>query len=160
MLKLALKIAELLLGTKISDENPRADMYLPARTLAMSVVFMLAGIGIGVYAAIALSIKAAVIAAIGIVLGIGAFLCWRNQKIVMVSESWFEYTTFLGKTTTYRFDEITAYRLNRDSTTLFVGKNKIHIEANAIMTKRFSDRLEAVFIIYAEDGDESIGADT
>lgn len=144
MLKFALKLIELLLGTKISDKNPRADMYLPARTLAMSAVFMIAGIGVGVYAAMTLSIKAAVIAALGIILGVCAFLCWRNQKIVMVSESWFEYTTFLGKTTTYRFEEITAYRRNRDSTTLFVGKNKIHIEANAIMTKRLSDRLDAL----------------
>ncbi len=105
MLKLALKLAEFLLGTKISDENPRADMYLPARTLAMSAVFMIVGIGVGVYAVMTLSIKAAIIAAIGIILGIGAFLCWHNQKIVMVSENWFEYTTLLGKTTSYRFDD-------------------------------------------------------
>jgi hypothetical protein len=116
---------------------------------------MLVGIGVGVYAALTLSIKAALIAAIGIILGIGAFLCWRNQKIEMISENYFEYTTFLGKTTTYRFDEITAYRVNRDSTTIFVGKNKIHIEANAIMTKRFSDRLESILCPSLKDIDES-----
>ena len=60
----------------------------------------------------------------------------------MLSDEEFQYSTFLGNKKIYRFDQITALRKNRDSLTLFLGKNKVHIESSAVM----SDRLKALII--------------
>lgn len=82
-------------------------------------------------------------------LGVAAFLCWRNQTIKMLSDDYFEYTTFLGKKTVYRFSDIKWIRKNNDSMTLFVADRKVHIEASAKMIARLIDRinrqLEAIY---------------
>lgn len=59
----------------------------------------------------------------------------------MISDEEFEYTTFLGKTHRYAFRDITALRKNQDSLTLFVGKNKVHIESMAVLSERLVDRI-------------------
>lgn len=62
-LKLIVKLGELILGKAYSEDEPRADMYLPIRLLSFALVLFVGGIAVGVYAVIALSIAAAVAAA-------------------------------------------------------------------------------------------------
>ena len=138
-MKLLVRIITQLLGMRDTGDEPRADMYMPDRMLAMAIVFFLMGIGAAVAAFVTAAPVAIVFAVIGIPAGIGAILCWKNQKINMITSGTFEYTTFLGNTKTYRFADITGLRRNKDSLTLFVGKDKVHIESMAVL----SDRLVA-----------------
>lgn len=139
-MKLLVRIVTQILGMRDTGDEPRADMYLPDRMLAIAIVFVLAGIGCAVMSFAGpnpLWMIAGAVLLIG--LGIGAVLCWKNQTINMITSGTFEYTTFLGNTRTYRFADITGLRRNNDSLTLFVGKEKIHIESMAVL----SDRLVA-----------------
>lgn len=140
-LKILVKLVERFLGATYSEDQPRADMYLPERLLAMSLVFLAGGT---VFAVLFLVNKTPwmLLAAIGgLIFGVVAMLCWKNQSIRLISNEEFEYTTFLGKTYRYAFKDITGLRKNQDSLTLFVGKNKVHIESMAIITERLAERI-------------------
>lgn len=140
-LRLMVKLGEWILGKSMSEEEPRADMYLPVRALAMALVLLIGGVAAGVYAAVARNIAVGIAALCLAVLGIGLLMCWKNQTVVMLSNDSFEYTTFLGNTKTYRFCEIKSLRANRDSMTLFVGDGKVHIESMAVLSDRLKKRI-------------------
>ncbi len=140
-LKFLVKIIEKLLGMPDSGNEPRADMFLPDRLLAMAIVFLAGGIACAVFAIINFSIWAVVCAALGIVLGALAILCWKNQSIRMISNEQFTYTTMFGNTHTYSFSDIQGLRKNQDSMTLFVADKKVHIESMAIISDRLIERI-------------------
>lgn len=140
-LKLLVKIGELILGQSYSDEEPRADMYLPIWLLAFALALLVGGVAIAVCAIVFLSVVAAIVALVCLILGISALLCWKNQTIRMLSDDSFEYTTFLGNKREYRFSEIVGLKTNNDSMTLSVGNEKVHIESCAILTERLVERI-------------------
>lgn len=122
--------------------NPRADMFLPdwlnvfgVFLDALALVTLGAAIVFGVYSAIILSLLLGAF-------GIAAYLCWKNQKINIIDENTFEYTTFLGKKTIYKFSDIKKMRANSDSYTLFVGEGKVHIESCARISKELLDKID------------------
>ena len=139
--RLLVKLGELILKRDIPEDAPRADMYLPIWMLSFAVVLIVVGIAVGIYTIFKFSVVALVVAIVAVVLGIGALLCWKNQNIVILSGDLFEYTTFLGKKTTYRFSEIKGIRKNKDSYTLFVGNGKVHIESCAILSEELAKRI-------------------
>ena len=141
-LKILVKIVEKILGETYSEEIPRADMYLPVRALAMSLVYLAGGTAFGIWSCINPTRWAVAIAVIGIGLGVSLFLCWKNQTIRIISEDEFVYTTMFGKSHTYRFADIQALRRNQDSMTLFVAGKKCHIEAMAVLTPRLTHRID------------------
>ena len=140
-LKILVKIVEKLLGMADSGEEPRADMFLPDRLLAMSIVFLAGGI-----VSIALAIINSVTWVLGVVIcfafGIAALLCWKNQSIHIISNEQFTYTTMFGKTRTYSFSDIQGLRRNHDSLTLFVANEKVHIESMAVLSERLVERID------------------
>lgn len=140
-LKLLVKLIEKLLGMTDHGDEDRADMYLPDKLLALAMVLLAGGIACGIYAAVRWEIWAVIVAPIGILLGISALLCWKNQAIRMVSDEEFTYTTMFGKTYTYAFSDIQGLRGNSDSLTLFVAGKKVHIESMAIISQRLADRI-------------------
>ena len=139
-LKMLVKIAEKLLGMTDSSDEPRADMFLPNRLLAMAIVFLAGGI------VSALAIINSVTWVLGVVIcfafGIAALLCWKNQSIRIISDEQFTYTTMFGKTRTYSFSDIQGLRRNQDSLTLFVANEKVHIESMAILSERLVERID------------------
>ena len=140
-LKIIVKIGELLLGTTFSDDQPRADMCLPVKILAMSLMLMVFGVGLGVFAIVKLSIATGIAAVICLPFGIVSFLCWRNQTIHIISEDLFVYRTFLGNERLYRFDQINGFVWHHDSGTLYVKNEKVHMERCAHLTKRLSAKI-------------------
>ena len=140
-LKILVKIVEKLLGMTDSGDELRADMFLPDRLLAMSIVFLAGGI-----VSIALAIINSVTWVLGVVIcfafGITALLCWKNQSIHIISDEQFTYTTMFGKTRTYSFSDIQGLRRNQDSLTLFVANEKVHIESMAILSERLVERID------------------
>jgi hypothetical protein len=139
-LKILVKLGEKLLGMTTGAE-PRADMYLPERLLAMALVFLVGGAACGIFAIIRFAVWAIIAAVVGIVLGVFALLCWKNQSIRVISDDEFTYTTMFGNTYTYSFSDIQGLRKNQDSMTLFVAGKKVHIESMAILTQRLVDRI-------------------
>jgi hypothetical protein len=140
-LKLLVKIGEIILGKSMSDDEPRADMFLPLWLLAFSMLLIAGGIALGIYAIISFTLGIVIACIFCLSLGALAYLCWKNQTIVMFENDTFEYTTFLGNKKIYSFNEITAIRYNKDSMTLFVGDGKVHIESSAIITDRLAERI-------------------
>ncbi len=142
-LKILVKLGELILGEAYSEDEPRADMFLPLWLLAFAIIMLVAGVAVGIYAAVELSVGAVVGAVVCLGLGIMALLCWKNQNIVVLSDESFEYSTFLGNKKEYRFQDITDLRQNNDSMTLFVGNEKVHIESCALLTDRLIELINA-----------------
>lgn len=142
-LKILVKLGELILGEAYSEDEPRADMFLPLWLLAFAIIMLVAGVAVGIYAAVELSVGAVVGAVVCLGLGIMALLCWKNQSIVVLSDESFEYSTFLGNKKEYRFQDITGLKQNNDSMTLFVGDEKVHIESCALLTDRLIELINA-----------------
>ncbi len=140
-LKLIVKLGELLLGTTFSDDQPRADMCLPVKILAMSLMLTVFGIGLGILAIVKLSLAAAIATVVFLPFGIISFLCWRNQTIHIISDDLFVYRTFLGNERLYRFDQINGFVRHHDSGTLYVKNEKVHMERCAHLTKRLSAKI-------------------
>ena len=137
-LKLLVKVVEKLLGMADTGDEPRADMYLPERLLA---IICLAGGTVCIIMAFINTLTWAIGAVIGILLGIMALLCWKNQAIHVISDTQFTYTTMFGNTRTYSFSDIQALRRNQDSLTLFVANEKVHIESMAVLSERLVERI-------------------
>jgi hypothetical protein len=135
-LKILVKIMEKVLGMSNSGEEIPADMFLPDRLLAMAIVFLGGGVACGIFAVVHFAVWAIVGAVCGILLGVFAMLCWRNQAIHIISEEEFTYTTMFGNTYRYSFSDIQGLRRNQDSLTLFVANKKIHIESMAMISDR------------------------
>ena len=124
------------------DGTPRADMYLPAFLLGFGFFLDAMSVAFGVALVVTQKWGFAIPFVLLLALGVCAYLCWKNQKIVMIDDDYFEYTTMFGKTTRYAFSEIRSLRFNPDSITMFVGEGKVHIESMAIMTPRLFERIE------------------
>ena len=139
-LKILVKIIEKILGQTYRDDEPRADMYLPERALAMCLVYLGIGSAAALLALISRAAWAIVCALLFIGLGIALLLCWKNQTVKILSDEEFVYTTMFGKAHTYRFSDIQGLRRNKDSMTLFVSGEKVHMESMAVL----SDRLVAL----------------
>lgn len=129
-------------GTTITDDEPRADMFLPGWLLVMGLLLVMFGVSIGVvFAVLQISALMIVLAAVMTLLGVAAILCWKNQTIRMLPNDSFECSTFLGNKTIYRFGDIRGLKKSTDSMTLFVADGKVHIESIAIVTDRLADRI-------------------
>ena len=117
-------------------------MFLPAWLLVMGLLLCMFGTIVGiVFAVLQISTLMIALAAVMVLLGVAAILCWKNQTIRMLPNDTFEYSTFLGKKTIYRFGDIKGLKKNTDSMTLFVAEGKVHIESIAILTDQLSDRI-------------------
>lgn len=139
-LRIIVKAVEKLFGMAEISEGHRADMYMPDRLLAMSIVFFAGGLA-SIVLAIINSVNWVIGIVIGLILGAAALLCWKNQSIRIISDEQFTYTTMFGNTRTYYFSDIKDLRRNQDSMTLFVADDKVHIESMAVLSDRLIDRI-------------------
>ena len=140
LFRLIADIFSRLLG--IDEEAEKADMHLSTRALGLALSAFVA-----FFVLIARYITTdewfyIVLGIIFLFIFIGILLCYKNQRIYIISDEEFVYSTMFGKKKTYRFDQIIALRKNHDSLTLFVGDGKVHIESSAVM----SDRLKKLII--------------
>lgn len=140
-LRILVKIVEKILGMSHPEGEHRADMYLPERALAMALVFLAGGTACGIYAAVTHAIAAIVFAVLGLGLGVALLLCWKNQTIRIISEEQFVYKTMFGREHTYNFADIQGLRPNKDSVTLFVAGEKVHMESMAVLSEALVRKL-------------------
>ncbi len=122
---------------------PRADMFLPDFLKYFGFFLDTAAVAF-LAAAFITQIWALLIGTLAAgALGIAAWLCWKNQTIQIIDSDHFAYTTFLGKTTVYRFAEIEELKVNSDSMTLILTNGKVHIESMVCMSQALYEKIEA-----------------
>ncbi len=140
-LKILVNIIEKLFGIVADEDQPRADMFLPDRLLAIAFVLIAGSAVLVVIAIFEFTIWAIVCSVLGIV------LCWKNQSIRIISNDQFTYTTMFGNTYTYNFSDIQKLRTNHDSWTLFVANKKVHIESMAIISDRLVEQINKALLL-------------
>lgn len=141
--KLLTFIITKILGMADWGDKPRADMFLPDWILGFGLALAAFAIGGTVAYFFVGEIFLLILSVVSAVLSPAAILCWKNQTITVLDESRFEYSTFLGTKKEYYFSDIRGIRRNNDSLTLFVGNDKVHIEASAIMSKRLAEKINS-----------------
>lgn len=142
-MKTLLLLFEKLLGAASPEGEPRADMYLPEKMLASAIVGVIMAAFFTWRCSATGELVWAVFTVIMALVAVGAVLCWRNQTIRILDDDRFEYTTFLGNRREYKFSDITALRRNKDSITVFVAGDKVHIESMAVLSPRLVEKINA-----------------
>ena len=95
--RLLVKLGELIFRQGLSEDRPRADMYLPLWLPAFGIALITGGVFFWVLTVFRYTLVGLVLCICFIPLGIAAILCWRNQTIVILTPDTFQYTTFLGR---------------------------------------------------------------
>ena len=120
----------------VDEEAERADMHLPVWIAGFGFALVLAFFFCVALFIVGGNIALLAVAVLMLALAIAAFLCYKNQRIYIISDEEFQYSTFTGKKTVYKFSDIKGLRRNSDSMTLFVADGKVHIESAAVMSER------------------------
>ncbi len=139
-----LSIIKRLLKKTADFEKVKADMFLPTWLFIIGLAGVttgLFGIAFNIYD---FNIPLIVAFSILLLLGMGAILCYANQKIYILDNLTFEYTTFLGNKKIYRFYDIKGIKKNTDSITLYVANDKVHIESCAILSARLVEKINDI----------------
>ncbi len=136
--RIFVRITEALLALAGIKEDEEYDVYLPNFLLAFGFALIAAAVTLVITYFFVHSHMLLIFSPVCLVLGVTAIMCRRNQKVKVLSDEEFEYTTFLGVTHRYRFCDITGLRQNNDSMTLFLKGGKVHIESIAIVSERFA----------------------
>ena len=130
-------------GTRLVDDNARADVFLPVWMLVTGVLFV--GLG-AVFCAvlIALSILpvAFLLPAVLVLVGIVFILYWKNQTIRILTNDSFEYRTLWGKGVVYRFGEIKGIKKSMGSIIMLVRDGKVYIDSGAILSGRLIELID------------------
>ena len=116
-------------------------MFLSQRALSIALTLFLFGVAAAVYGGLKQILPFRIAAVVLLVLAVTCFLCWKNQKIRVLSDEEFEYSIFLGRKKVYAFSDITGLVRNRDSMTLLMGGEKVHMESMAILSERLVERI-------------------
>ena len=123
----------------VDEEAEKADMHLPTKIAAFGLALLIAGFVLIVTYILRGLVVSLVFAIFCFAFAPFAFLCYKNQRIFVLSDEEFEYSTFLGNKKVYKFADIKMLRPNHDSMTLFIydtEMHKVHIESSAILSER------------------------
>ena len=113
----------------------RGDMYQPSSMLTLAVLCLIIGICCGLGTVVNFTAYNIIIALLFVILGIFLVLLWKNQKIVIINDTQFEYSCPFGKKTVYKFKDIRGLKKGRFSSKLLIGKESISIYSTSIMSK-------------------------
>lgn len=114
----------------------KKDVCLPVAPLVLAI-FLFACAARCIVGCIFVSLYFLIPAVITLLVGLAAFLSWKNQWIVIENEDEFTYSTMFGRKHRYRFSDIQEIKQNADSKTLILENGKVHIEAMAIVSDQF-----------------------
>ncbi len=122
--------------------KPRADMFLPNLLKYFGFFLDIVAVGFLIVTFITQIWGLVIITLISGGFGVAAWLCWKNQTVKIIDDDHFEYSTFLGKKTVYRFSDIKEIRANQDSLTLILTNGKVHIESIVCMSATLYNKIE------------------
>lgn len=133
-------------GDYFFPDRKDTDMYLPNQVLALSI-FCLLCTAAAVVACFFFSGWIAVLLVVGVaflVVSVMAFLCWKNQMLVMHSDEIFYYRTYMGNVYRLHFKDVQRVKHNADSVQLILPERKVHIESMAVLSDQFQMKLLAL----------------
>ena len=134
---------------RISENGKKADMHLPTRVAVFGISMVLVGFLFIFLAAISAVWSLLLITFATFAASAFAFLCYKFQRIHIISDTEFGYTNFLGKKRRYRFSDIFAIEVDQDSRVLFMKNGRIRIDASAFISERlkmlFNKELERIY---------------
>ena len=135
--KMLTKILEKLLGT--DEEAVKADMHLPEKLVAFGIALIILGFILLSAFIITRILPLLLFSVLVFIISPFTFLCYKNQRIYILSDEEFEYSTFMGRKTIYKFSDILALKINSDSQTLILKNGKVHIESMAVISDRLAE---------------------
>lgn len=121
---------------RISVWERRADMHLPSRIALFGVAMTFAGLFFIILAIISSLYTLLLFTFLSFLVAAFAFLCYKFQRIYVLSENEFRYTNFLGKAKIYKFSDIQAIDVRQDTRILIMKRGKIIIESSSIISLR------------------------
>ena len=127
----------------MKNEEKKADMYLPTWVLGTVIFFAVCAVAATIIAFVIGNMAILLCDIPFLLIFVAAHLCWKNQKIRILDDLTFEYSTMFGNRKTYAFSQITQVKQNPDSYTVFADGDKIHIEACAVLSERLADKLKS-----------------
>lgn len=127
----------------MKNEEKKADMYLPTWVLGTGIFFAVCAVAATIIAFVIGNMAILLCDIPFLLIFVAAYLCWKNQKIRILDDLTFEYSTMFGNRKTYAFSQITQVKQNPDSYTVFADVDKIHIEACAVLSERLADKLKS-----------------
>ena len=127
----------------MKNEEKKADMYLPTWVLGTGIFFAVCAVAATIIAFVIGNMAILLCDIPFLLIFVAAYLCWKNQKIRILDDLTFEYSTMFGNRKTYAFSQITQVKQNPDSYTDFADGDKIHIEACAVLSERLADKLKS-----------------
>lgn len=127
----------------MKNEEKKADMYLPTWVLGTGIFFAVCAVAATIIAFVIGNMAILLCDIPFLLIFVAAYLCWKNQKIRILDDLTFEYSTMFGNRKTYAFSQITQVKQNPDSYTVFGDGDKIHIEACAVLSERLADKLKS-----------------
>lgn len=127
----------------MKNEEKKADMYLPTWVLGTGIFFAVCAVAATIIAFVIGNMAILLCDIPFLLIFVAAYLCWKNQKIRILDDLTFEYSTMFGNRKTYAFSQITQVKQNPDSSTVFADGDKIHIEACAVLSERLADKLKS-----------------
>ena len=139
---------------RIDEEDKNADMQHPGRVAVFGVAMTFCGLFLAIIALASGALSMLFFAIFSFLVATLAFLCYKFQRIFVLSDTEFQYTTFYGKRKIYKFEHIRAIRSNSDSHVLILVDGRINIEPNTVMSERlrelFNNELARVYKENAE----------
>ena len=121
---------------RISENDKKADMQLPGSISVFGLAMALVGFLFILLAAVSAVWSLLLLTFATFLASAFAFLCYKFQRIHIMSDTEFQYTNFLGRKKRYTFSDIYAIEVDQDSRTLYMRKGRIRIKSTAIMSER------------------------
>ncbi len=102
----------------MKNEEKKADMYLPTWVLGTGIFFAVCAVAATIIAFVIGNMAILLCDIPFLLIFVAAYLCWKNQKIRILDDLTFEYSTMFGNRKTYAFSQITQVKQNPDSYTV------------------------------------------
>lgn len=125
----------------LDDKSKSADMRLPERILAFSFLILLLGLIFLLGFILSMSVALLFMSLFAILMSAFAFLCFKNQKIYIISNEEFLFITIFGKKNQYKFREIIDIEAMQGSKILIFRSESVRIDSSAILSERLKELL-------------------
>ena len=90
----------------MKNEEKKADMYLPTWVLGTGIFFAVCAVAATIIAFVIGNMAILLCDIPFLLIFVAAYLCWKNQKIRILDDLTFEYSTMFGNRKTYAFSQI------------------------------------------------------
>ena len=134
----------------------RKDMHMQGFVGVLGLLLVIAGIVLAVLAGmqILVPVNTGVAAAVCVLMGLAALMCWKNVWAEMLNDEEFVYSSMLGKKQAYRFADVLEIKRAGDTRLLVLKDATLRIEIGTVFSDRFLHRLAEAALANAPAAEE------